>query len=209
LADAVVGAARSGGRRLLLTEHAGVAELLPWADRVVPAGARLADVVRRLQAEGEVVLVVTPSDDQALAAADVGVGLLPRPGAAHPVCWSADLLCGPGLAQVWRVLTAVDAARRVSAKSAHLAMGGSALGGLIAATGSRRTRPGLTGSPVYGAALLAQLGGLGAARRVGGQPLPAAPARTPTTRPQQTPTRPGGPATSPPSCAPSPASSPH
>ncbi|WP_225850698.1 cation-translocating P-type ATPase [Streptomyces sp. HPF1205] len=174
LCDALVGAARSGGSRLLLTEHTGVAELLPWADRVVPAGTDVAEEVRRLQEGGEVVLVVTPADDHALAAADVGVGLLPRPGTVRPVCWSADLLCGPGLAQAWRVLTAVEAARRVSGKSAHLSMGGSALGGLIAATGRRRTRPGLTNSPVYGAALLAQLGGVGTARGLAGQPLPPA-----------------------------------
>ncbi|HEY5832557.1 HAD-IC family P-type ATPase [Streptomyces sp.] len=174
LADAVVATGRSGALRLLLTEHASVGELLPWADEVLPAGASPALEVRRLQEEGDAVLVVTSSDGHALATADIGVSVLPGPGAANPVAWSADLVCGPGLAQVWRVLAAVGEARRVSAKSAHLSMGGSALGALIAAAGRRRGAVGLTTSPVYGAAFLAQLGAVRAARRLDGQPLPPA-----------------------------------
>ena len=172
LADALVGAARSGGRGLLLTEHAGAGELLPWADRVLPAGTSAVAEVRRLQADGEVVLVVATGDDHALAAADVGVGVLPPPGVPGHPCWSADIICGPGVEQVWRILVAVDEARQVSGRSAHLSMGGSALGALIAAAGRRRTMLGLTTSPVYGAAFLAQLGALRAARRLAGRPLP-------------------------------------
>nr|WP_262414163.1 HAD-IC family P-type ATPase [Streptomyces acidipaludis] len=172
LADALVGAARSGGRRLLLTEHAGAGELLPWADRVLPAGGSAADEVRRLQRDGEVVLVVSTGDDHALAAADVGVGVLPGPGVPSHPCWSADLICGPGVEQVWRVLVALDEAHRISGRSAHLSMGGSALGALIAAAGRRRSMLGLTTSPVYGAAFLAQLGALRAARGLARRPLP-------------------------------------
>nr|WP_079175904.1 cation-translocating P-type ATPase [Actinacidiphila rubida] len=172
LADALVGAARTGGRSLLLTEHAGAGELLPWADRVLAAGATAAAEVRRLQRDGEVVLVVSGGDDRALAAADVGVGVLPGPGVPSHPCWSADLICGPGLEQVWRVLVALDEARQVSGRSAHLSMGGSALGALIAAAGRRRSMLGLTTSPVYGAAFLAQLGALRAARRLARRPLP-------------------------------------
>ena len=171
-ADALVGAARSGGRGLLLTEHAGVGELLPWADRVLPAGTSTATEVQQLQKDGEVVLVVTTSDAAALAAADIGVGVLPGPGVPSHPCWSADLICGPGLEQVWRILTAVDEARQISDKSAYLSLGGSALGALIAAAGTRGTMLGLTTSPAYGAAFLAQLGALGAARRLSSRPLP-------------------------------------
>ena len=172
LADSLVGAARSGGRGLLLTKHVGVGELLPWADRALPAGASTAAEVQQLQRDGEVVLVVTTSDDAALAAADIGVGVLPGPDVQSHPCWSADLICGPGLEQVWRILTAIDEARQISAKSAHLSLGGSALGALIAAAGTRGTMMGLTTSPVYGAAFLAQLGARGAARRLSSRPLP-------------------------------------
>jgi cation-transporting P-type ATPase I len=172
LADALVGAARTGGRSLLLTEHAGAGELLPWADRVLPAGASAAAAVRRLQQDGEVVLVVSTGDDHALAAADVGVGVLPGPDVPSHACWSADVICGPGVEQVWRILVAVDEAHRISRRSAHLSMGGSALGALIAAAGRRRSMLGLTTSPVYGAAFLAQLGALRAARGLANRPLP-------------------------------------
>ncbi|WP_265737681.1 cation-translocating P-type ATPase [Peterkaempfera bronchialis] len=174
LADALLGAARSGTRRLLLTEHASAAELLPWADHALPLGPEpLHEQVRRLQGEGQGVLLISAGQDHALAAADLGVAVLPRPGAATgAVCWSADLICGPGLAQPWRILTALDEADRVSSRSAHLSMGGSALGALLAAAGTRRRVAGLTTSPVYGAAFLAVLGGMSAARRVARQPLP-------------------------------------
>ncbi|PWI09007.1 cation-transporting ATPase [Streptomyces sp. NWU339] len=173
LADAVLAAARTGTRPLRLTEHASTAELLPRADRTLPASAPLAQEVRRLQADGHVVLLVSAAQDAALAAADVGVAVVPGPDTADGVCWAADLLCGPGLAHTWRVLTALDEARRVSGKSARLSYGGSTLGALIAAAGTRRKTAGLTHSPVYGAAFLAQLGGIAAARRLARRPLPA------------------------------------
>ncbi|MDI2124988.1 cation-translocating P-type ATPase [Yinghuangia seranimata] len=174
LADAFVAAARSGGRRLLLTEHVSAEELLPWADRTLPAAAAPADEVRKLQSGGEVVLVVASAADHALDAADVGVGVLPPGHRADQVCWSADLICGPGLEQAWRILSAVDEARRISTKSAHLSLGGSALGALIAAAGSRQSLAGLTTSPIYAAAFLAQLSSVKAARRLAARPLPTA-----------------------------------
>ncbi|WP_307795128.1 cation-translocating P-type ATPase [Actinacidiphila acididurans] len=168
LAEAVMAAARSAAGRLILTGHAAVRELLPWADRVLDGAASLTSEVRALQADGEVVLLVSAHADHALAAADLGVGVLTRAGTAERVCWSADLVCGPGLAEVWRVLTATGEARHVSRRSAHLSVGGSVLGALLAATGSdaRRGVAGLTTSPVHGAALLAQAGGVGTARRL-------------------------------------------
>ncbi|MBL3670564.1 cation-translocating P-type ATPase [Streptomyces sp. M2CJ-2] len=178
LADAVVTAARSGSRRLLLTEHVSAAELLPWADRTVPLSTPLDEQVRRLQQDGQVVLLISMAEDRALAAADIGVAVLPAPGTG-PVgvpgaWWSADLVCSGGTVQVWRILSAVDNARQVSGKSAHLSMGGSALGALIAAAGARRAVGGLTTSPVYGAAFLAQFGGIRGARRLACRPLPPA-----------------------------------
>ncbi|WP_461069225.1 HAD-IC family P-type ATPase [Streptomyces pseudoechinosporeus] len=174
LADALLGAARSGTRRLLLTEHLSAGELLSWADQAVPMSASLPEEVRRLQEDGQVVLLLTSAQDQALAAADIGVTVLPGPGAAGGVCWSAHLICGPGLAQAWRVLAALDEAHEVSSTSARLCLSASALGALIAASRTRRTIAGVTTSPVYGAAFLAQLGGIRAARRLARNPLPPA-----------------------------------
>ncbi|WP_259472034.1 cation-translocating P-type ATPase [Streptomyces shenzhenensis] len=178
LADAVVTAARSAGRRLLLTEHVSAAELLPWADLTVPFSTPLDEQVRRLQQDGQVVLLIGTADDRALAAADIGVAVLPfpgtAPGGAPGAWWSADLVCSGGTAQVWRILSAVGDACQVSSKSAHLSMGGSTLGALIAAVGARHSVGGLTTSPVYGAAFLAQFGGIRSARRLACRPLPPA-----------------------------------
>ena len=97
LADALVDAARATGARVLLTRHASVAELVPRADEVLADDAPLAEHVQRLQRDGHGVLVVSGADDQALAVADVGIAVL---GGRACVCWSADVLCGPGLEDV-------------------------------------------------------------------------------------------------------------
>ncbi|MFD8462639.1 HAD-IC family P-type ATPase [Streptomyces antimycoticus] len=170
LADAVVAAARTGARRLVLTGHASTDEIAPWADELLPLGASLPDTVRRLQIEGHGVLLISGEDDEALGAADLGVAVTAR--GEGRVCWSADLICGPGLLHAWRVLRALEDARSVSRRSARLSMGGSALGALIAAAGTRPAVAGLATSPVYSAAFLAVLGGIGAARRVERRPPP-------------------------------------
>ena len=169
LADALLGAARDAADLVLLTEHESVTELAAWADEIVDVALPLAQQVRRLQAQGHAVLAVSASDDEALDAADVGVGVL---SGARGVCWSADLICGPGLGEVWRILRAVPAARRVSHRAARLALGGSALGGLLVAvgTGPRTGRGGLT--PVHSAALVALLSGAASARIAARQPAP-------------------------------------
>ncbi|MFL6114390.1 MAG: HAD-IC family P-type ATPase [Catenulispora sp.] len=168
LADALLTAARSAGIRVVLTEHDSVADLTAWADEVLPVGADLAGEVRRLQAEGAGVLLVSRSDDSALHAADVGVAVVHR----SPVPWSADLICGPGLGEVWRVLTAVRVGREVSARSARLAWGAASLGALIALTGqNRRGRAGLL-APVNGAAFTAVVSGAVSALRIGRLDLP-------------------------------------
>jgi cation-transporting ATPase I len=170
LADALVDAARSARARVLLTRHASVAELVPRVDDVLADDRPLADHVQRLQRDGDSVLVVSDTDDQALAVADVGVAVL---GGEACVCWSADVLCGQvrradgssdgppspatdiGLENVWRVLRATAAAGPVSERAVRLAQAGSALGELLALVGGRRGGPTHALTPVYGAALLA------------------------------------------------------
>ncbi|CAM5382172.1 Cation-translocating P-type ATPase OS=Streptomyces antimycoticus OX=68175 GN=SSPO_015960 PE=4 SV=1 [Streptomyces antimycoticus] len=106
LADAVVAAARTGARHLVLTGHASTDEIAPWADELLPLGASLPDTVRRLQIEGHGVLLISGEDDEALGAADLGVAVTAR--GEGRVCWSADLICGPGLLHAWRVLRALE-----------------------------------------------------------------------------------------------------
>ncbi len=165
-ADALVDAARRTGARVLLTEHSGVAELVGKVDDVLHTDRPLAEHVRRLQQDGHGVLVVSAADDQALAVADVGVTM---PGGDRCVCWSADLLCRPGLDDPWRILSAVAAARPVSERALQLAQAGSALGALLALVGARRSGRSHAMTPVYGAAAVAlvqgTVAGLAATRR--------------------------------------------
>ncbi|MEY9863840.1 cation-transporting ATPase I [Catenulispora sp. GAS73] len=169
LADALLAAARDAASHVVLTEHDSVGDLLPWADEVVAPGAPLVDYIRLMQLGGSGVLAISGHDDDALHAADIGVAVVAE---GRPVCWSAELLCGPGLSQPWRVLRSVQTARQVSERSARLAVGGSALGALLAVTGRRRpTRP-LTLSPVHSAMAAAIFGGTLSALRVARQSPP-------------------------------------
>src|SRR3954463_12318177 len=163
LADALLDAARETGARVLTTKHAVVSELLPQADEVLSASEPLAAHVRRLQQEGHGVLCVTGTAEEALDAADVGVGVLADAGGCS--AWSADLLCGPGLEDAWRVLGVMAAARPLSHRVVHLAQAGTALGTLLALVGGRR-RGGKTHAlaPVHTSALLGIYQGARAAR---------------------------------------------
>jgi cation-transporting ATPase I len=168
LADALLSAARAGVGKVALTEHASATEVQAWADEVLPSTVPLAEQIRARQAAGHGVALIAVGDDQALDAADVAVGVLRE---TNPVSWSADLLTGPGLAEVCRLLYALPVARKVSEGSARLALGGSALGALVAAVGTRR--PGALGlAPVHSAALLALFVGARGAHRVARQPDP-------------------------------------
>ena len=165
LADALVGAARDCAQRVLLTDQPAAADLLPWADQVVPADADLSERVRALQAAGHGVLVISAADDAALGAADVGVSLV-RDG--H-VSWSADVIGGSSLEDAWRLLKSVELAHSVSDRSAKLAIGGASLGALLVVT-DRSAGPEL--APGNSAAGLAVIAGAASARALGRLPRP-------------------------------------
>ena len=165
LAEAVLAAARAGGARLLLTRHASTQDLLGRADAVTTGD--LTGCIRGLQGEGEGVLLVARSDGSALAAADVSVAC---PTGECAVCWSADLISGPGLADVWRLLQAAARARTVSERGVTLAAGGTALGTLLAAVS--RGRGDTLISPVQGTALASLVMGAATARSAMRAPLP-------------------------------------
>ncbi|SDD49897.1 cation-transporting ATPase I [Geodermatophilus telluris] len=148
-AEALLCAAVSAGHLLVLTAHAGARELTGMAGQVVADGEPLADVVRRLQGEGHGVLLVSALDPAALLAADVAVAPV-SPG--RTPAWGADLLTGPDLAAVCRVVAATADARAVSRRSVQSALTGNVLGTLLAAVGSplygqrKATTPGKTAS---------------------------------------------------------------
>ncbi|MBA9004745.1 cation-translocating P-type ATPase [Thermomonospora cellulosilytica] len=172
LADAVLAAARDSGVRVLLTEHASAAELLPLADDALAAGTSLAEHVRVLQSTGDGVLVATAGDAEAALAADVGVAVLGASAEGRDQCWGADLICGPGLEQLWRLFTAIGTAREASERAVRLALGGTSLGTLLVVTGQRRTSA-FSLAPVHTAALGALVGGAVAARRLALRRVPS------------------------------------
>ncbi|MFG3548305.1 HAD-IC family P-type ATPase [Streptomyces sp. NPDC047725] len=183
----VLDAARRAGLRVVMVEDPALADFTGLADQVVSARRPLRDVVDALRAEdGGVITVVRPGpgDDgtvlAGLLAGDVAVAL--ADGDA-PVAWGADVLAPGGLADVWRLLRAVPAARAVGRRSQTLARAGAALSGLLVAVGEARGRgagsplPGLRHAPVDASAAAALLSGTRAA-------LGVAAARAPHPRPR-------------------------
>ncbi|MEU8599478.1 cation-translocating P-type ATPase [Streptomyces parvulus] len=172
----VLDAARRAGLRVVMVQDPALADFTGLADQVVDARRPLADVVAGLRSEGGVVTVVRPrpEDDASvlagLLAGDVAVALA---DADSPVAWGADVIAPQGLADVWRLLRAVPAARAVGRRSQTLARSGAALSGLLVAVGEargrRRGRPGfialsgLRHAPVDASAAAALLSGTRAA----------------------------------------------
>ncbi|MET9453220.1 cation-translocating P-type ATPase, partial [Streptomyces cinerochromogenes] len=187
-AEPVLDAARRAGLRVVLVDDPALEDFTGLADQVVDARRPLDDVVYEARGDEGAVLAVArvgSADEHdvlaALRAADVAVALTDRDGA---VVWGADLLALHGLPDVWRVLTAVPAARRVGHRAQTLARSGAALSGLLVAIGEsgggrgrRSLLPGLRHAPVDAGAAAALLSGARAA-------LGVAAARAPHPRPR-------------------------
>ncbi|AZQ32953.1 cation-translocating P-type ATPase [Streptomyces cyaneochromogenes] len=184
-AEAVLDAARRAGLRVVMVDDPALADFTNLADQVVSDERSLSDVVDAVRDKDGVVVTVArpdPADEDLLTgllAGDVAVALTDRDGA---VVWGADVLVPHGLADVWRLLRAVPAARGVGHRSQTLARSGAALSGLLVAVGkSRRGRPtpwpGLRHTPVDASAAWALLSGVRAA-------LGVAVARAPHPRPR-------------------------
>ncbi|GAA4085349.1 cation-translocating P-type ATPase [Streptomyces shaanxiensis] len=184
-AEAVLDAARRAGLRVVMVDDPALADFTNLADQVVSDQRSLSDVVDAVRdKDGVVVTVARPdvADEDVLTgllAGDVAVALTDRDGA---VVWGADVLVPHGLADVWRLLRAVPAARGVGRRSQTLARSGAALSGILVAVGkSRRGRrtpwPGLRHTPVDASAAWALLSGVRAA-------LGVAAARAPHPRPR-------------------------
>ncbi|MDQ0813542.1 cation-transporting ATPase I [Streptomyces sp. B3I7] len=208
-AEEILEAARRAGLRVVVVDHPALADFTGLADHVADPERPLAEVVARQRERhgGTVVTVArvpaavaepavpgrTPAtagdtaalgdvrDDvlEGLLGGDVAVALTDGDAA---VVWGADVLARQGPADVWRLLTAVPAARAVGRRSQTLARSGAVLSGLLVAVGeSRRGRPspwpGLRHAPVDAAAAVALYTGARAA-------LGVAVARAPHPRPR-------------------------
>lgn len=162
LASAVVTEARHADVEVVSVEAEALGELRPVFDEIRPLdGAStdeaLAAAVATYQAEGHDVAVLSATAVQALAAADVALGMLPDDGVPP---WYADLLL-TDLAAVWRILHALPAARSASRRGVELATGATALGSLLMLPGVRGSGPG----PVTTGAAAGALSGYWLARR--------------------------------------------
>ncbi|WP_224305548.1 cation-translocating P-type ATPase [Streptomyces olivaceus] len=185
----VLDAARRAGLRVVMVEDPALADFTGLADQVVGAGRPLGEVVAGLRAEGGGVVTVVrpragdgPEVPAGLLGGDVAVALADTDG---PVAWGADVIATQGLADVWRLLRAVPAARAIGRRSQTLARSGAALSGLLVAVGEARGRRrggvssllGMRHAPVDASAALALLSGTRAA-------LGVAAARAPHPRPR-------------------------
>jgi cation-transporting ATPase I len=175
--EPVLDAARRAGLRVVLVDDPALEDFTSLADQVVDARRPLDDVVCSLPEDsGAVITVARLSSDRGhgvlagLLAGDIALALT---DADSVVVWSADALALHGLPDVWRLLTAIPAARRVGRQAQTLARSGAALSGLLVAVGESRSGrgrlaalPGLRHAPVDGAAATSLLSGAWAALRV-------------------------------------------
>lgn len=173
LASAVVTEARRADVEVVSVETEALGELRPVFDEIRPLDGASVDqaltaAVAAYQAEGHDVAVLSAIAVEALAAADVALGVLPGQGVPP---WCADVLLAD-LAAAWRVLHALPAARSASHRGVEIAIGATALGSLLMLPGVRGRGPG----PVTTGAAAGALSGYWLARRAvdAAVPRPAA-----------------------------------
>ncbi|WP_448628443.1 cation-translocating P-type ATPase [Geodermatophilus sp. URMC 64] len=175
-AEALLTAVGRAGHRLVLSAHVGTREIAGLADEVPDPGEPLLKTVRRLQDDGQGVLLVSDADGHALLAADVGVAPV-RPGRAP--AWGADLVTGPGLATACSLVSATVDARKVSRRAVESGLTGNVLGALLAAVGSARYGQAKATAPGKSAIMITMADGTWTAVRVARRPPPPATVHTP------------------------------
>ena len=193
-AEALLRAVGEAGHRLVLTAHAGTADVAGLADEVAEPEETLLETVRRVQAQGYGVLLVAsgegsvdlPGHDGAGAgAADAGPALLAADVAVAPAvpgrapAWGADLVTGPGLADACRIVAATAAARTLSRQCVETALTGNVLGALLAAVGSAERGQRRATSPGKSATAFTMAWGAWSALRFDTRPEPDATVHTP------------------------------
>ena len=178
LARAVADATKRAGLMLVVAGSRVLADRLR-ADLYLPpddegddegegeGGGGLACSIRTLQEDGCGVALVA-ADTDAFALADLGIGLV-----TTTVPWAADLLV-PDLAGAALVIDAVTIAHDVSRQGTALALGGSAVGGVLALTAVPGRAAARATAAVNGAAIAALANGARAALALGTHPTPSA-----------------------------------
>ncbi|CAJ1504835.1 HAD-IC family P-type ATPase [[Mycobacterium] kokjensenii] len=147
LASAVVLQARAAGVELVTVDADVLGELRPGFDDVRPADgdidAALAAAVTELQRAGHTVAVLSTAAGQALASADVALGVMPAETSTDvPPPFYADLLLAD-LAGAWQVLGALPAAREATERGVAISIGASSIAGLLLVPGVRASIPGV------------------------------------------------------------------
>lgn len=170
LAFWLVAAARDAGHMVAVAGSDELAERLGAHLRVAggPGPDGLLASVRMMQEDGCGVAVLAAAGDAALAAADLGVGLV-----RGPVPWTADVLVHD-LAEAALVLDSPSVAEAVSRQSAALALAGSSVGGVLALTSAPGRAAARAMASVNGAAIAALANGARAALALAAQPAASA-----------------------------------
>jgi cation-transporting ATPase I len=181
-AEAVLDAARRAGLHVVITGGSDLKDITRLADEVAPADLPFADVVRALQLDGHIVVsvarVAASGDRDVADGLPVGDVAIAVTDARSAVVWGADALAPGGLGDVWRLLTAIPAARQVGRRSQTLARAGAALSGLMVARGGtpggrlwrRLTRHAPVNVAAAGALLAGWTAALGVARATPPEP---------------------------------------
>ncbi len=152
LASAVVLEARASGAELVTVDTEILGELRPGFDDIRPVSGEdldgaLAAAVTDLQQAGRTVAVLSTSAAQALASADLALGVMPTSEHTDaPPPFYADLLLAD-LAGAWQVLRALPAARTATERGVAISIGASSIAGLLLvhhprAGGGAEPRPG-------------------------------------------------------------------
>jgi cation-transporting ATPase I len=175
LAEAVVAAAKSVPTVLVAGGEAGLDRLLGVEQAAADGGTPLVDMVRRRQAEGHGVAVVSSRARRALAAADLGIGVLgDLPGR---VPWDADVI--GGYTGTHLLLHALGMARKASVRSLRITVTGGLAGGGLAVFGPPAAAVRTANLVGDAASLAALVAGEWAGRRLGGIAPPVPADRTP------------------------------
>jgi H+-transporting ATPase len=142
LAASVLGEIRRADADVVSIDELELDDLRSSFDELYPVDGSvdtaLAEAVAALQREGRTVAVVSSEAAEALAAADLAIGVSAVDGRPP---WDADLLADD-LAGVWRLVRAMPAARRASERGVAMATASSSLGALLMIPGVRGRGPG-------------------------------------------------------------------
>jgi len=172
LAADVVRAGLDAGLEVMLCGGNGALARRFGLDRRL-AGSRIVSEIQELQRSGRVVMLVGSGHANALRAADVGLGIVEK---GKRIPWSAHIVLGPGLENVWRIIDSIPTAREVSRRSALVALAGASTGGVWSLLGPSRSAAERALLPVNGSAImsvgLGALAGHQAGNRQAPRPLP-------------------------------------